>query len=81
MGDVVRDADEARAPTGKEVLRSPGCHLRGVDLVVPTLLERPLFMKRQRPVREAVRDVVDVRRVEPSRFEAVQDRIARKRPS
>src|SRR5215213_4521813 len=80
MGNVVWDADEARAPTGKDVLGSPGRHLRCVDLAIPTLLERPRFVKRQRPVGEAVRDVVDSRGFEPGRLQAVEDRVARKRP-
>ena len=80
MGEVVRNANEARAPAGKDFLRSPGCHLRCVDLVVPTLPERPLLLKGQRPVGEAVCDAVDVGGLEPGRLEAVQDCIARKRP-
>src|SRR5439155_12906860 len=78
VGHVVRDAEEARAPTGKHLLGSAGCHLWCVDLVVTTLFERPLSVKRHSLVGKPVREVVDVRRLEPSRLEAVQNRVARK---
>jgi hypothetical protein len=78
MGNVVRDADEARAPAGECVLGSSGCHLRGIDLVVTTLLDGAVSVKRHWPVGETVRDVVDLCGLEAGRLQAVQNRVARK---